>query len=486
MVRFLVILALSLILSGCGGGGTTGPAEGHGDSASNRGPFQLSVRVDTGRVRGQTIGPLSTIVRVKVELLGLNGNDYLSPREVMVEQSAVSATFSPVEVGSYTIRVSGFNTNQTLVAGPLSQSVQVSAGQATSASFTLSVPPVEKDFLFASTFDDSIYVFQSNPTTGVLTQTPNAPFALPTGAGANELVSGPGGRFLYCDYANLDQVARFSVDPATGDVSALDTVATGDNPAGMDTDPQKEFLFVPNRNDRTISVYRISQTDGTLSQVPGSPFVVAGATTPQRVYTDPQGRFLFITDFALVGELFVMRIDRTTGALTQTVGPFQAFPVAFRTFAVTTNPAGTILYVAGNFNDLAVFDINQTTGFLTARPNVPAISINVGELIFDATRQVLYAVGFSDDLVRTFQLDAADNIGAEIAASPVLTGGINPLTAILTPDKTRLYVANFQTTGQVSAFLPGQDGSLTPVAGQPYPCGSGPFGIEFLRLQSFP
>lgn len=487
MFRSLLLLLLSLLLCGCGGGGGGSTSSQAEEAAGHR----LQVRVNTGVINPQTIGPLSTITRVRVELLVFGtGSEYLPALEVPVDAANFSAVavFSPVSQGRYTLRASGFNSMGTLVAGPITSDVDVAPGLSSAASLLLQVPPVEKDFLFVAAADE-IHVFESDPTTGVLTPNASSPFAAPTGSRPDELVSGPDGRFLYSNFFSLNQIARYEIDPATGSLTFLDTVPTGNVPSGMTVDPQKEFLYVPNRLDGTVGVFRVDQTTGALTETPNSPFAVAGATNPQRAYTDPQGRFLFVTDFFLNGELFVMKIDRTSGDLTQTVGPFQAFPVSplpFRTFAVTTDPQGTILYVSGNFPEIAVYDIDQTTGFLTPRGNVPVASNNLGELVFDDQRSVLYALGFSDDVIRTYQIDVNGDIGAEITGSPVLTGGIDPLTLLLTPDGTRLYIGNFQITGQTSAFLPDANGLPVPVTGQPFASGFGPFGLEFLRLQSFP
>lgn len=493
MRRIILLLVSALLLAGCGGAGGTTASAGSTTGGSNSGAptsYAVHVRVDTGSVHPQTVGPLSTITKVRVEIFGLGQATALLPAiEVPVTGATAEVTFSPVPLGSYTLQASGFNSVGTRVAGPISANVQVSSSALVQASLVLQVAPVVNDFLYITAADE-IDVYKSDPLTGVLTPTPNSPFATPTGSRPDNIVAGPGGRFLYTNYFQLDQIARFQVDPTSGDLTLVDTVPTGTTPSGMCTDPQKEFLYVPLRGGgASVAVYRIDQTTGALTELSGSPFDVVGSTNPQRAYTDPQGRFLFVTDSFQNGELFVMQIDRNTGNLTQTVGPFQAFPITplvHRTFAVTTNPAGTILYVAGNFNQIAVFNIDQTDGFLTPRANVNVTSTNLGELIYDANRSVLYALGFSDDVVRIFQLDGNGDVGAEVAGSPVLTGGIDPLTALLTPDGNRLYVANFQVAGQVSAFLPGTGGTLQPVTGQPFAAGLGPFGMAFLTFQTFP
>lgn len=494
MRRIILLLVTALFLAGCGaGGGTTasgGSTNGDGQSLGAATNYAVQVRVDTGTVHPQTVGPLSTITKVRVEIFPLGQTTALLPAiEVPVAGAAAEVTFSPVPLGTYTLQASGFNSAGTRVAGPISANVQVSSSALVQTSLVLQVAPVVNEFLYVTAADE-IDVYKSDPLTGVLTPTPNSPFTTPTGSRPDNIVAGPGGRFLYTNYFQLDQIARYQVDPNSGDLTLVDTVPTGTTPSGMCTDPQKEFLYVPLRGGgASVAVYRIDQTTGALSELSGSPFDVVGSTNPQRAYTDPQGRFLFVTDAFQNGEVFVMQIDRNTGNLTQTVGPFQAFPITplvHRTFAVTTNPAGTILYVAGNFNEIAVFNIDQTDGFLTPRANVTVPSTNLGELIYDAKRSVLYALGFSDDVVRIFQLDANGDVGAEITGSPVSTGGLDPLTALLTPDGNRLYVANFQVAGQVSAFLPGTGGALQTVTGQPFAAGLGPFGMAYLSFQTFP
>lgn len=488
MIRCWFALAVLLLVSGCGSGGNGGT--GAADTASpSLGTYRLQVRIDTG-VRAQAIGPASTITRVRVQLFTEGRQAEFRPAlEASVgSSSTVQVAFESVPVGVYTLQASAFNAVGAVIAGPVSQTVTVTQGAPTQASLTLQVLPVEKDFLYAAS-ENFIYVFESDRITGSLTPTASSPLPVPSGSRPDEIVAGADGRYLYCGYFGQNKVAQFEITPTTGDLTFIRTVNTGDIPSGMTADPQRRFLFVPNRLDATVGVFRIDPGNGALTEIADSPFAVAGSTNPQRAYTDPQGRFLFVTDAAFNGQLFVMRIDGDSGELTQTVGPFQAFPAvpaSFRTYAVTTNPQGTILYVVGNFPELVVYDINQADGFLTQRDRITTVSTNLAEPVFDAQRNVLYVLGYSDNVIRIYQLDESGDVGAEIPGSPVSTGGQFPLVALLTPDGERLYLSNFDTNGQISAFLPDDNGLPVPVAGQPFPAGLGPFGLEFVTLQSYP
>ena len=175
MFRSLLLLLLSLLLCGCGGGGGGSTSSQAEEAAGHR----LQVRVNTGVINPQTIGPLSTITRVRVELLVFGtGSEYLPALEVPVDAANFSAVavFSPVSQGRYTLRASGFNSMGTLVAGPITSDVDVAPGLSSAASLLLQVPPVEKDFLFVAAADE-IHVFESDPTTGVLTPNASSPFA---------------------------------------------------------------------------------------------------------------------------------------------------------------------------------------------------------------------------------------------------------------------------------------------------------------------
>jgi 6-phosphogluconolactonase len=75
---------------------------------------------------------------------------------------------------------------------------------------------------------------------------------------SSEIVSGEGGRFVYCTNRGNDSVAIFAADPATGLLqSAGWTPTEGRSPRFMALDPARRFLYVANEQSDTVVSWRV-------------------------------------------------------------------------------------------------------------------------------------------------------------------------------------------------------------------------------------
>ena len=89
--------------------------------------------------------------------------------------------------------------------------------------------------------------------------------ALPTYSTAEVLVH-PTGRFLYGSNRGHDSIAVFSIDPATGRLTFVETVATeGSTPRGFGIDPSGAFLIAGNQRSDSVVVFRINPETGRLT-----------------------------------------------------------------------------------------------------------------------------------------------------------------------------------------------------------------------------
>ncbi len=81
-------------------------------------------------------------------------------------------------------------------------------------------------------------------------------------------------------------------------------------------DPTGRFLFVANQGNvpgpGSISVFTVVPSSGVMTEVPGSPFALAGG--PASVSPDPSGQFLYAA--ASNDVVYSMKVDPVTGALT--------------------------------------------------------------------------------------------------------------------------------------------------------------------------
>ena len=78
----------------------------------------------------------------------------------------------------------------------------------------------------------------------------------------------PSGKFVYGSNRGHDSIAIFTVDPATGKLTAAGHQATlGKNPRNFAIDPTGTYLLAENQDSDSIVVFRIDLASGGLEQV---------------------------------------------------------------------------------------------------------------------------------------------------------------------------------------------------------------------------
>jgi len=168
---------------------------------------------------------------------------------------------------------------------------------------------------------DHVYIFDYDPATGGLTPA-HPPFAqVPPGSGPRHLAWSPDGRFAYVNGEMGLNVTVFSRDPATGALTAIQTLPT--LPPGADTNgvttaeilfhPSGRWLYVSNRGCGTIEVYSRGD-DGKLTWVQNASVPV---TVPRGFGLDPSGQWLLVGG-QLDNKIAVLKIDPATGKLSAT------------------------------------------------------------------------------------------------------------------------------------------------------------------------
>ena len=101
----------------------------------------------------------------------------------------------------------------------------------------------------------------------------------PLGVATNpeSLSMDPQGRFLYAANAGApNQVASYSIEPASGTLTQLSVAAAGALPVSIVVDPSGQFIYAANYNSNNVSAYTVD-AGGVLTAVPGSPFAAGAA-----------------------------------------------------------------------------------------------------------------------------------------------------------------------------------------------------------------
>lgn len=118
--------------------------------------------------------------------------------------------------------------------------------------------------------DMTVTAFRYDPDSGVMEEL-HYLSTLPEGATAERLSTAqilvhPSGRFVYVSNRGHNSIAIFTVDQATGRLTAAGHVSTqGETPRNFAIDPSGTFLYAANQNSDTIVHFRIDQERGTLT-----------------------------------------------------------------------------------------------------------------------------------------------------------------------------------------------------------------------------
>ena len=98
---------------------------------------------------------------------------------------------------------------------------------------------------------------------------PNAPSPRNTDndVWAADIHATPDGKFIYISERTNSNIATFSVNPATGALTYIDSTATEKQPRGFAIDPKGKYMVVSGEKSATISSYAIDPASGALKLV---------------------------------------------------------------------------------------------------------------------------------------------------------------------------------------------------------------------------
>ena len=163
-----------------------------------------------------------------------------------------------------------------------------------------------------------IYQFRFDETTGHLT--PNSPprLQMEEFLGPRHYCFHPTQSLVYFSNEQGGSVTAYRLDPATGTLSAFQTVTTLPRGySGRSTCSQiqiaasGQFLYVPNRGHNSIAGFKVDNATGRLTAIGAAPT----EAVPSAFSLDPAGKFLFAAG-SESGRLAAYRINGDTGELT--------------------------------------------------------------------------------------------------------------------------------------------------------------------------
>ena len=213
---------------------------------------------------------------------------------------------------------------------------------------------VTRDNRFAITADlglDKLLVHRFDAGTGSLTPGTPASAAVDPGAGPRHVAFAPSGKFLYVVNELASTVTVFAWDAGPGTLNRKQTIPTlpkdfaGRNTAAeIALDAKGRFLYVSNRGDDSIAVFRVDPGDGRLESLERVP---VGGKTPRHFAIDPAGQWLFVAN-QNSNSVNLFRIGRTSGRLARVNRPLAVVSPACVSIVSFDKVSGMIAEEKGN------------------------------------------------------------------------------------------------------------------------------------------
>lgn len=271
--------------------------------------------------------------------------------------------------------------------------------------------------------------------------------------------------------ANTASVAGFAAGmPVITASEALSSPITGTTTVTVVTGTA-HYAYVSNSGTNASNPYSIGEYTVTATTSPyltslGTGTVPTIGFSPQQTVLDPNGQYLYLlaTSNNLVATLFT--VNSGTGALTQSGNPTPVSATPDTTYSII-DPYGRFLYVAGfNGNLVYAFQINASTGALTAVMGSP-FSTNVNgpvSMIADHSGQYLYVINNGNGTISGYTIDQTLTVtGGAITpftANPTIPTGSSPSYSALDPTGTYIYVPD-SSANTVTTYSIGSGGALT-------------------------
>lgn len=179
-------------------------------------------------------------------------------------------------------------------------------------------------FAFAADLGlDKILIYKIDPAAGILTANDPAFAATPAGGGPRHFAFHPAGKYAYVCNEMTSSVTAFTYDATKGALTELHTISTlpepvkGNSTAEIQVHPSGKFVYCSNRGHDSLAIFTVDKATGKLT---AAGHQKTGGKTPRNFGIDPSGQFILAAN-QNTHDVFVFRIDPNTGQLTQVGEP---------------------------------------------------------------------------------------------------------------------------------------------------------------------
>jgi 6-phosphogluconolactonase len=234
-----------------------------------------------------------------------------------------------------------------------------------------------------------------------------------------------------------------------------------------------DFVYVTNGSKSSIGGFTVGT--GTLTAISGLPSGVG--YVPQSMVVTPNNSFLYVGGSSAIS----LYLINSNGAIT--VPSTGAQQVAVFAPSLAVSPDGQwLIALDGITQQLDIYQINSSTGALTAAPSSPApYTVQSGTWIPTSVKvspngaYIFAALGTGGDAIFTFDTTT----GQATSVTYLPTGNVQTSDNAYAIDSTStyLYVARSGVNGGVAVYTINTGGVLNAVTGSPFAAGNGTFSL---------
>ncbi len=348
--------------------------------------------------------------------------------------------------------------------GAASDAPIASGGDAGDAGNAADAPDAPKGplFAYASGYGPNIARFSVDAATGALTaKGTTASF----GASPSFLAVSHDTKTLYAlNEAAAGRVGAYAIDPVSGGLTPINDASSGGNgPAYVAVEATGKYVVVANYGDGTVSVLPV-KAGGGLGAATDTQTVGANA---HMVAIDPSNRFAYVPCLG-VDYVAPFKLDLVAGKLVPN-GAHIMTAAGAGPRHLAFHPSGKLAYlISEKKSTLTAFTLDDTSGLLTAIETKSTLPIgfsgaNTGaEVWVHPSGGFVYASNRGDDSIGVFAIDQVT--GKMTLRGHTKTGGTTPRDFTLDPSGTFLYAANQGSSTIVPFRIDPVQGTLSAVA----------------------
>jgi 6-phosphogluconolactonase len=306
------------------------------------------------------------------------------------------------------------------------------------------------------------------------------------GGGSNGGGSLPAGTELLYVGDNVGMIHGFGVDPGSGKLTTLSSVAVTNGAAagdvGLAADSGGMILYATSDGlgGPNVTSFLVDKQTGTLTPNTGQALPVP----PRKLAAAPGGGtsslaccvYVIPDQSANAAELFAFNINKFNGSLTLAPNqPFTLPGVPREDIAVT--PSGNwigVSFEGTSGGEIAGIGRDPNTGVIMLLPSPISPTSTGGDepggIRVTPDGKFVVVVNQATNSVSVFSLNSGTGALTEVSGSPFATGNL-PNPVAIDPSGKFVFVGN-TGAGSLSAYTIDSAGSLTPVTGTPIPLGT--------------